>query len=209
MPQPLTAAVRYLSGEREPVRVATTSSLSLQGLATVDDVELEVSDRVLVKDQTDQSQNGIYLASEGKWYRAPDASYTRAINQGVTVHVQEGSVNHDRTYRFDSQDPHVGIDPIVITYWLSDSIAADLEIIVNGAAQKAKDLAEEAVGPIIANASTLFAAQTQSLRDEARQSADESAASATEAEMYALMVGAAVYDFNFDTAPSLNDDWNN
>ncbi|CAD7044729.1 hypothetical protein REJC140_03859 [Pseudorhizobium endolithicum] len=65
MPQPLTAPVRFLSGEREPCRVATMGNISLQGLQTIDDVALAVSDRVLVKDQTDQRENGIYLAFGG------------------------------------------------------------------------------------------------------------------------------------------------
>jgi hypothetical protein len=34
-------------------------------------------------------------------------------------------------------------------------------------------------------------------------------AAATEAATYAAMVGAAVFDFNFDTDPSTSDDWNN
>lgn len=126
MPQPLTAAVRYLSGEREPVRVATTANITLQGLLVIDDVELEVGDRVLVKDQTDQKQNGIYLASEGRWFRAPDASYTRAIDQGVTVAVQEGTAGNGKTFKFTSSQPVVGVDPITVIYFLSDTIGQDI-----------------------------------------------------------------------------------
>ena len=40
-------------------------------------------------------------------------------------------------------------------------------------------------------------------------SVDAAAASAADAATYAAMVGAAVYDFNFDTDPSPSDDWNN
>ena len=47
--------------------------------------------------------------------------------------------------------------------------------------------------------------------DEAQLNASVSAASvsAAEAAYYAEMVGAAAYDFNFDTDPSPSDDWNN
>jgi len=116
MGQPLTAAVRFLSGEREPVRVATTGNIALSGLQTVDDVDLEVGDRVLVKDQDDATENGIRLASEGEWFRAPDASYTRAINEGVTVHVRDGTVNNGRDYRFTSASPRIGTDPITLLW---------------------------------------------------------------------------------------------
>lgn len=153
MGQPLTAAVRFLSGEREPVRVATTGNITMQGLRVIDDVELEVGDRVLVKDQTDQKQNGIYLASEGRWFRAPDASWTRSINQGVTVQVQEGTANHNKTYRFDTQDPEVGVDPIVISYFLSSNLTEELQAILDSATTTAAELAtqgaEAAVQPFV------------------------------------------------------------
>ncbi|TIT59926.1 MAG: hypothetical protein E5W90_34580, partial [Mesorhizobium sp.] len=62
MARPATAAVRLLTGEREPVRLATTVNILLHGLQTIDGVPCEVGDRVLVKDQADQRQNGIYTA---------------------------------------------------------------------------------------------------------------------------------------------------
>ncbi|TGP13555.1 hypothetical protein EN877_34035, partial [Mesorhizobium sp. M1D.F.Ca.ET.234.01.1.1] len=73
MARPATAAVRLLTGEREPVRLATTANITLYGLQTIDSVLTQVGDRVLVKDQADQTQNGIYTASEGQWFRAADA----------------------------------------------------------------------------------------------------------------------------------------
>lgn len=55
-----------------------------------------------------------------------------------------------------------------------------------------------------------FTAQTQTLRDQAVASAAASASSATDAASYALMVGAAVYDFSFDSDPSTPGyDWSN
>lgn len=155
MGQPLTAAVRYLSGEREPVRVATTSNITLQGLLVIDDVELDVGDRILVKDQTDQKQNGIYLSSEGRWFRAPDASHTRAINEGVTVAVQEGTANNGRTYRFSSINPVVGVDPITLIYFLSDSIADDIVSDAIAAITPIKDQAEDARDVAIAAAGSV------------------------------------------------------
>jgi hypothetical protein len=45
----------------------------LSGLQTINGVTVVAGDRVLVKDQSTQSQNGIYLASATAWTRAPDA----------------------------------------------------------------------------------------------------------------------------------------
>lgn len=114
MARPATASVRFLSGEREPVRVATTANITLSGLQTVDGVALAVNDRVLVKDQTDPKENGIYTASEALWYRASDANFSRAIGVGVTVTSQFGSTYADRVWRFKTEDPIIGTDPIVI-----------------------------------------------------------------------------------------------
>lgn len=174
MNQPLTAAVRYLSGEREPVRVATTANIALQGLQTIDGVALEVGDRVLVKDQTDQKQNGIYLASDGLWFRAPDASQTRAINNGVTVAVQEGAAGGGKTYRFSSANPVVGTDPIVLSYFLSSNLADDIvaaaEAAVSGVVQDSID----AVAPILEAAEN-----ERELAEAARLAAEAAAAGVT------------------------------
>ena len=79
MARPATAAVRLLTGEREPVRLATTGNIKLSGPQTIDGVLAAVGDRVLVTRQTDGSANGIYTASEGQWYRAADARTARTI----------------------------------------------------------------------------------------------------------------------------------
>ena len=42
MARPATAAVRLLTGEREPMRLATTDNITLYGLQTIDGVPAEV-----------------------------------------------------------------------------------------------------------------------------------------------------------------------
>src|SRR5690606_23464702 len=64
------------------------------------------------------------------------------------------------------------------------------------------------IGTIIDDAVAQFATDTQDLRDQAQAAANAAEASATEAGMYAEMVGAAVYDFSFDSDPDLPGyDW--
>ncbi|ANT51229.1 right-handed parallel beta-helix repeat-containing protein [Mesorhizobium amorphae] len=122
MAQPATAAVRLLTGEREPVRLATTGNIDVDtgGLLTIDGVVTEVGDRVLVKDQTDGSENGIRTASEGQWYRAADARTARTMQKGMTVRVQEGATNADKVFLFNTDDPQVGDDDIDI---IPDTVA--------------------------------------------------------------------------------------
>ena len=55
------------------VVAATTGNITLSGLQTIDGVALSANDRVLVKNQTNQTENGIYDASSGAWTRSADS----------------------------------------------------------------------------------------------------------------------------------------
>jgi hypothetical protein len=55
------------------VLVATTANITLSGAQTIDGVSVVAGDRVLVKDQTTQADNGIYVAATGAWARSADA----------------------------------------------------------------------------------------------------------------------------------------
>ena len=75
---------------KQPVLCATTTSITLSGLQTLDGVTVVAGDRVLVKNQGTASQNGIYLASATAWSRAPDADvWTDLIS--ALVFVETGS----------------------------------------------------------------------------------------------------------------------
>lgn len=78
---------------KAPVRAASTANLTLSGTQTVDGVALVDGDRVLAKDQTTASQNGIYICRTGAWDRAPDWDGNSDVVQGTLVFVTNGSVN--------------------------------------------------------------------------------------------------------------------
>lgn len=79
---------------KESVRVATTENLpELSGLLIVDSVQLVEGNRVLVKNQSDKRQNGIYIAQTGAWTRALDANVSKSITPGLFTFVEEGTVN--------------------------------------------------------------------------------------------------------------------
>jgi len=60
-------------------------------------VVLVADDRVLVKDQTTASQNGIYVASASAWSRATDADTWNELISAFTF-VEEGTVNGDNGF---------------------------------------------------------------------------------------------------------------
>jgi hypothetical protein len=71
---------------KQPVNAATTANITLSGAQTIDAVSVVAGDRVLVKDQTAQADNGIYVAAAGTWSRSPDAdTYDEMISALVFV----------------------------------------------------------------------------------------------------------------------------
>lgn len=164
MARPATAAVRLLTGEREPVRLATTVDIILNGLQTIDGVPAEVGDRVLVKNQTDATRNGIYTVSEGEWFRAADARTVRTLQKGTTVHVQVGSANADRVFEFTVDEPVVGIDAIAVAAFVPPDISDVVDEVeaLRDETQVLKDAAGASAGQaaISASASAANAGQT-------------------------------------------------
>ena len=79
------------------VRAGTTNNITLSGTQTVDGVVLTSGDRVLVKDQTTQSQNGIYVVAAGAWSRSNDADTWDELISAF-VFVESGTSNADNGY---------------------------------------------------------------------------------------------------------------
>jgi hypothetical protein len=78
-----------------PVRAATTANIALTGLQAIDGIVLVAGNRVLVKNQTTASQNGIYTAATGAWTRSTDADSGTEISSAMYLFVQEGTQNAD------------------------------------------------------------------------------------------------------------------
>jgi methyl coenzyme M reductase subunit C len=77
----------------EPVKAATTANITLSGTQTIDTVSLSALDRVLVKNQTNSVQNGVYVVSAGAWARAGDLNESSELEHGVFYFVQQGDIN--------------------------------------------------------------------------------------------------------------------
>jgi hypothetical protein len=94
-------------GPKAACQVATTANITLSGLQTIDGYTTIAGDRVLVKNQSTSSQNGIYLASASAWTRTTDmdvwsevpGAYTVVLNGGqsdtgwVCTATQSGTIN--------------------------------------------------------------------------------------------------------------------
>lgn len=103
---------------KAPVRAVTTAAITLSGLQTVGSIALASGDRVLVKNQTDTTQNGIYVASTGNWSRARDFDGNRDVVRGTIV-VANFDNGQGLLYRTICTDPVV-IGTSTITFQAID-----------------------------------------------------------------------------------------
>ena len=79
------------------VKITTIINILLTGEQTIDGVAVVAGDRVLVKNQTDGIENGLYIVSTGTWYRTIDLP-TGADAVGVAVFVTEGDTYADNIF---------------------------------------------------------------------------------------------------------------
>src|SRR6056300_938448 len=115
------------------VRVATTADLSAtysngagtltataNGAISIDGVTLSANDRVLVKDQTNQVENGFYKVTNTGGAsaafvltRTPDANDADELTGGAFTFVEQGSTNADNGYvAVHNGTPTIGTDDI-------------------------------------------------------------------------------------------------
>lgn len=92
-----------------PVKAATTANVAaLSGLQTIDGVALAAGDRVLLKNQTNSRQNGIYVVATGAWQRAGDADTAAELTAGSYVFVTGGTTNAQKGFVLDTDAAQVG-----------------------------------------------------------------------------------------------------
>lgn len=87
---------------KNSVVAATTGNITLSGLMSLDGKAIPVNGRVLVKDQTNPVENGIYLAKVTAWVRAADAVGTY-LSTGNMVLVDGGDTQAGHIYRLATE----------------------------------------------------------------------------------------------------------
>jgi hypothetical protein len=92
--------VSNLDSIMQTARVATTANITLSGLQTIDGYTTISGDRVLVKDQSTGSQNGLYVAASGSWSRTTDIIISHSI-----FNVERGTLNRDTIFMVTTDAP--------------------------------------------------------------------------------------------------------
>ena len=93
--------------------VATTANIALTGIQTIDGIAGSAGKRVLVKDQTTTSQNGIYVMAAGAWTRSVDCDTATEITMGAYVYVKTGAANGASSWSQTLLVITIGTDPVL------------------------------------------------------------------------------------------------
>jgi len=97
---------------KAPVRVASTANITIASAlingSTIDGVTVATGDRVLLKDQSTGSQNGIYVVvASGAASRSGDADTSAKVLSGTTMFVSEGTANGGGVFTLTTPNPIV------------------------------------------------------------------------------------------------------
>lgn len=111
---------------KQPVRAATTTNGTLATAyangQVIDGVTLATGDRILIKDQTAQTENGVYVvAASGAPARATDADSTAELH-GAAVYVTTGTTNADKAWTQTTDSPTIGSNNIVFAQFGGGSL---------------------------------------------------------------------------------------
>ncbi|WP_448106573.1 phage tail-collar fiber domain-containing protein [Pseudomonas azerbaijanoccidentalis] len=100
---------------KQSVRVAATGNVVLSGAQQIDGVALTSGQRVLLPSQTLAKDNGIWIVANGAWVRATDANSSAKVTPGLTVMVEEGTVNGDSLWHLVTNGP-ITLDTTALSF---------------------------------------------------------------------------------------------
>jgi microcystin-dependent protein len=131
---------------KAPVRVATTANGTLasdfEDGDEIDGVTLATGDRILIKNQTTETENGIYtVEATGAPTRAADANEDAEV-PGSTVLVEEGTANGNQTWANNNTSVEIGTDNITFVQTAGSNVytADNATLELNGSQFRIKNL---------------------------------------------------------------------
>jgi hypothetical protein len=105
----------------DPVETATSSNITLSGLSAVNGYTPIAGDRILVKDQTTQADNGIYVADSSTWSRATDFDTWDEVYTSAT-YVKQGNLAGESFITTVASTGTVGVTAITWALFATDAV---------------------------------------------------------------------------------------
>lgn len=211
---------------KQAVRVASTANITiasaLVNASTIDGVTVATGDRVLLKNQTTGSENGIYVVvASGAASRSTDAD-TSAEVDSMTVYVEEGTANADTVWTLTTNNPTLNTTSLVYaqvnggTVPVADTSTQGKVELATTAETEAKTDTARAVTPsglatftrtynaTIGNGSATSIAVTHSLGNQWVLAQLVDATSFEQVEATVTLTSSSVTTFDFEVAPTTN-----
>lgn len=131
---------------KPPVDMATTGNITLSGIQNIDGETGEEKKRVLVKDQDDAIENGIWVMTAGPWRRAKDFSANQDVRKGTLVMVTDGTENSNSLWYVTNDNPiQIGVTGILFERFIGEGELQDIVDEAQAFADKAQEWAENPV----------------------------------------------------------------
>ena len=105
----------------DPVETATSSNITLSGLSAVNGYTPSAGDRILVKDQSTQADNGIYIAASGAWSRSTDFDSWDEVYTSA-VYTKQGNFQGESFITTVASTGTVGVTPITWALFSTDAV---------------------------------------------------------------------------------------
>lgn len=113
---------------KDEVVAASTANLTLSGAQTIDGVAVVAGDRVLAKNQSTASENGVYVVALGAWSRAVDFDADADVTNGALIPVKAGgTANGSKFFLMLTADPAIGTDAISFTQFPASGASAGVD----------------------------------------------------------------------------------
>ena len=107
---------------KQSVKAATTGDITLANEQTIDGVALVAGNRVLVRAQADNTENGIYTVVDGgAWTRTTDTDAGSEL-VSAAVFVEQGTANADTAWVCTSNAIVLETDPVVFSQFSGGSV---------------------------------------------------------------------------------------
>lgn len=116
---------------KDNVYAATTANITLSGIQTIDGQTGAANKRILVKNQTTQTENGLYLMKSGAWTRTTDGDTGLKLEWAV-VAVSNGSTNANKLFRCNLTGITLGSTNIVFSEWTASTYTAGSYLALSG-----------------------------------------------------------------------------
>lgn len=108
---------------KQSVLVATTAPMVLAGVQEIDGLAVPAGSRVLVKDQVQAKDNGLYLVCAESWVRTVDADSSDKVTPGLLVTVERGTANANTVWQLITDGPIVlGTTPLAFQWAAGQNI---------------------------------------------------------------------------------------